>query len=326
MHKLAIIIPTRNRPTLLAQTLRSLQAQTRRPDQVIVVDGSDEPVEGAVGRFELPLRFVRVMPPSLTRQRNAGRQAAAPDATLVGYLDDDIVLEPDALAVMVRFWDRAGPEVGGASFHITNAPYQRPGVLYRLFLIGSLRRGIILKSGFATAVETKDEINRSEWLCGGATIWRREVVDRLTYDEWFGGAANYEDADFSYRAGREWQLVVLRDAKIGHYPPPFDPKKMRLYGEMHVTYRWYFVKKHFRRTFPAFYWSTAGLIGSSFASALLGWSRPAFYSGCGAVVGLAKVLAGRAGAIHKEFRKEEKHSAAYGGGDKGGPPKEGAGR
>ena len=47
MHKLAIIVPTRNRPKLLGILLDSLAAQTQPPHQVIVVDGSDEPLEEA---------------------------------------------------------------------------------------------------------------------------------------------------------------------------------------------------------------------------------------------------------------------------------------
>lgn len=309
MHRLALIIPTRNRPQLLGVLLKSLEAQTVPPHQTIVVDGSDEPIEATLGQYRLPITYVRVFPPSLTKQRNAGRRAVAPDMTLVGYLDDDIVAEPEAVARLIEFWDRAGPKVGGTSFTITNTEYAAPSLLYRLFLIDSTRRGAILRSGYATSIEPTDAVNRAEWLCGGATVWRRDVLDRFDYDEWFAGAANYEDADLSYRIGREYELVVLRDARVGHYPPPFDPKKMRHYGEMHVTYRWYFVRKHFGRTFPAFYWSTLGAIANSFISAAIRWNRAALYSGVGSVVGLAKVLAGRAHGIQKEFRREEKHSS-----------------
>jgi len=310
MHRLALIVPTRNRPMLLGTLLESLAAGSVRPHQTIVVDGSDEPLGASLAAHGLPLTYVRCFPPSLTKQRNAGLRALAPDATLVGYLDDDIVVESEAIRNLLAFWASAGPRVGGTSFNITNTEHHAPGLLYRAFLIDSRRRGVVLRSGYSTSVEPVAPATRVEWLCGGATVWRREIVNRFAYDEWFAGAANYEDADFSYRAGREYELYVLGDARVGHYPPPFDPRKMRHYGEMHVTYRWYFVKKHFGRTFPAFYWATAGVIASHLVSALIRWNRASFYGAVGGLIGLAKVLTGRAEGIHKEFRYEEKHSAA----------------
>lgn len=311
MHRLALIVPTRNRPKLLGQLLESLAAGSVRPHQTIVVDGSDEPIEATLAAHSLPVTYVRVWPPGLTRQRNAGLLALDDGIDLVGYLDDDILVAPDAIENLLRFWQGAGPDVGGVLFHITNTPHRPPSLLYRLFLVESRRRGTILRSGYATSVEPTEAATPSAWLCGGATVWRREIVDRFAYDEWFAGAANYEDADFAYRAGREYRLFVLRDARVEHHPPPFDPKKMRHYGEMHVTYRWYFVKKHFGRTFPAFYWATAGVIASHLVSALIRWNRASFYGAVGGLIGLVKVLVGCAQGIHKEFRREERHSSRY---------------
>jgi len=310
MHKLAIIVPTRNRPRLLGILLDSLEAQARRPHQVIVVDGSDEPLENSLGdRPGLKLTYLRVFPPSLTRQRNAGLRSLRDDITLVGYLDDDIVVEPEAIKNLLGFWNAAGDDVGGTSFHITNTEWRPPSLADRLFLLNSRRRGVVLRSGYATSIEPTGEANPSEWLCGGATVWRREIVDELDYDEWFAGAANYEDADFSYQAGKKFKLYVLREARVEHNPPPLDPKKMLHFGEMHVTYRWYFVRKHFGRTFPWFYWATLGAMGTCFVSSLIRWKRAPFYSGLGTMIGLAKVLTGRARGINKEFRKDESHSA-----------------
>jgi len=40
MFSLSVIIPTKNRPTALAAALKSIDAQTVRPDEVIVIDQS----------------------------------------------------------------------------------------------------------------------------------------------------------------------------------------------------------------------------------------------------------------------------------------------
>src|SRR5688572_15871486 len=116
MHKIALVVPTKDRPDDLRKMLASLETQTRKPDQLIVVDGSEPEVRFVVEEFAAALApdYVRVFPPSLARQRNAGMNAVRPEITLAGYIDDDIVLEPEAVRCMLDFWDAAGPDVGGA--------------------------------------------------------------------------------------------------------------------------------------------------------------------------------------------------------------------
>src|SRR5712691_8256306 len=104
MRKLAFVVPTKDRPDDLRRMLASLRAQTRPPDQLIVVDGSDPDVHDVVAEFsDLKADYVRVFPPSLARQRNAGMQQLRTDIALAGYLDDDVVLEPDAIEKMLAY-------------------------------------------------------------------------------------------------------------------------------------------------------------------------------------------------------------------------------
>src|SRR4029453_15723924 len=125
-HRIAFVVPTKDRPEDLRKMLASLAAQTRRPDQGIVVDGSDPPVrEVGEQASALGAEYVREFPPSLARQRNAGMARLRGDITLAGYLDDDIVLEPDAVQRMLEFWQNAGADTGGAAFTITNNPQPR---------------------------------------------------------------------------------------------------------------------------------------------------------------------------------------------------------
>lgn len=117
-HKIALIIPTRNRPALLAKLLQNLRDQTVQANQVIVVDGSDQPVETEIMQFLSPkVLYMHVYPPSLTKQRNAGIKALDKDMTLAGFLDDDIVLEQEAIEAMLRFWEHCPEDIGGV--HLT---------------------------------------------------------------------------------------------------------------------------------------------------------------------------------------------------------------
>lgn len=244
---IAFVIPTRNRRDDLTRMLTSLAAQTRLPDQLVVVDGSDEgqTIEDVVRAFpQLAADYVRVYPPSLARQRNAGIAVVRPEMDLAGYLDDDLVLEADCVAAMMRFWEQAGATVGGASFNITNIP--RPPVWRFKHWIGmdSPRPGAVLASGYNSMICPVDRTLSTDWLFGGATVWRRAVIDQYPYDEWFIGTGFLEDLDYSHRVRQAWQLWVVADARLEHLSPPIRPSMQYRIGQWEVVNRLYFVRKH----------------------------------------------------------------------------------
>jgi len=229
-HKIALIIPTRNRPELLANLLRSLQAQTVKPHQVIIVDGSDQPIETEIKQFlSHSVSYMRVFPPSLTKQRNEGVKALNENTTLVGYLDDDTVLERDAVEAMLSFWEHCPDDLGGSSFNITNRLSGKVSLFTRLFnklfCLNDDRQGVVLRSGANPVVSPVLKDTYTEWLSGGATVWRRQVLEEFKYDEWFAGGAYVEDIDFSLTVAKKYKMVVLQGARLQHLPPPYDTKR-----------------------------------------------------------------------------------------------------
>ena len=123
MQKIAFVVPTKDRPADLKKMLQSLAEQERKPDQIIIVDGSMPPIKNVLKEFEeLSIDYVAVYPPSLAKQRNAGIAILKKDITLAGYLDDDVALEKDAIKNMLKFWDKADSNIGGTVFNITNTP------------------------------------------------------------------------------------------------------------------------------------------------------------------------------------------------------------
>lgn len=245
MHKLALVVPTKDRPDDLGKLLASLEAQTRAPDQLIIVDGSEPDIRHVISRFpKLKVDYVRVYPPSLSQQRNAGMQRLDPDITLAGYLDDDIVLEPAAVETMLRFWSGADADIGGAAFNITNAARPNWVRLKSLLLVDAAQPGLMLSSGFPSTIGFQQADLDSEWLYGGATVWRREVVNRYAYDEWFLGTGFMEDVDFSFTVRRDHRLKVVAGARLAHYSHPIKLERETLLGRWQVTNRMYFVRKH----------------------------------------------------------------------------------
>jgi len=101
MELLSIVICTRNRSALLAQTLGSL-TQMRIPEdtswEVVVVDNAslDNTSEVATNFWSLlPIRVVREPEVGTSFARNAGAQNAGGD--IIVWLDDDVIVDPGLL-------------------------------------------------------------------------------------------------------------------------------------------------------------------------------------------------------------------------------------
>lgn len=98
-----VLIATQNRPSSLARALRSVAAQTRLPDHVVVVDDSDPGAQSEVEEIVMAMEVDRLhchyMRNHRTRPRAAGawntgidfirRQIADPSSVYVAVLDDD---------------------------------------------------------------------------------------------------------------------------------------------------------------------------------------------------------------------------------------------
>ena len=115
--RVAVVVPTRDRPDALARCLRALEAQVRAPELVVVVDdGSQAPDEvAAVVATSSRARLVRTEGNGPAAARNHGA-VAADGCDLIAFTDDDCVPSAGWLAALVRVAD-AGAEVVAGPTH-----------------------------------------------------------------------------------------------------------------------------------------------------------------------------------------------------------------
>jgi Predicted glycosyltransferases len=286
--------------------LNSVEKQTVMPDQVIIVDGSDEPIENDIQHFlSKGIDYIRVYPPSLTKQRNAGFKVVNEGITLVGYLDDDIELEMNAVEKLLSFWETCADDIGGTSFNITNNPVRKSLTkpLLRFFMIESNVPGKVLRSGFNTGVYPLEQNTYSEWLCGGATVWKKDILDKYEFDEWYKGWAYYEDVEFSHRVARNYKLVVLSDARLEHNPPPYNIKRNYILGKMAVINRYHFVKKNTDLSVSLYYWSLIGEITINIMQSIWERNLGGFRLAFGNISGLIDIVTGKLVQVDVNFRK-----------------------
>jgi len=287
----------------LGKLLDSLAVQTRAPEQIIVVDGGNQTVEALVASYpNLPLTYVREYPPSLARQRNAGMARLAPEISVAGYLDDDLVLEPDATERMAKFWDNAEPEVGGAAFTILNQPLVTGGSISRFFLLNGKIPGRLLPSGWPSQIPTLGRTIETDWLYGGATMWRREVIAEFSYDEWYLGHGYGEDVDFSYRVSRQFRLYVLAEAKVWHFTRPIRLASQHTLGRQQVVNRFYFIRKAGTFSEPAIAWAMFGQLIVNLAASLVRLDSAGLRRFMGNLSGLYAVIRGQTGQIGNYYK------------------------
>jgi glycosyltransferase involved in cell wall biosynthesis len=118
--RISVLIVSYRRPQLLQNCLRSLERQTRLPDEVIVVgvDG-DEATAAVVQKFAQTSIFSCVWgsspAPSIVRQTNLGLDLCSAD--VVAFIDDDAEPFPDWLERIEPYYeDESVGGVGGRDF------------------------------------------------------------------------------------------------------------------------------------------------------------------------------------------------------------------
>jgi len=249
-HMVSLIVATKDRPSDLTRLLESLRLQTIQPVEIVLVDSSSDPIQSLVAGFSgLNLRYLRHWPPSAAAQRNAGIRACMPAATLIGFADDDTVFEPNALERMLGFWESAEPDVLGVSFNIRNYPQRGKAMLKHSALaerlgLYSSRLGRVSPSGWQTIIVGIAETQFVDWVPSTAVVFRREVFDHNTFDEFFESYSYLEDLDLSYTLSRSGRLAVVADAGFSHFPSSGGRVSARVFGRYEVRNRLFFVRKH----------------------------------------------------------------------------------
>jgi len=235
----SVCIATYKRPKELAACLDALIRQTELPDEIIVSDaGGDretrDVVEASRRRQESLIRHCPTERTALPWQRWWAFQHGC--GSIAVFLDDDVRLMPEALAVLGSA-SRQAPDIVGVGFPITydehrpdRAPQERqepqePATIRERWLgIAGARPGSITAGGITVDLPMTNghvEAMDVEWLSGGAMSFRRDVLESIgpldalfaLYDARIGKA---EDAILSSRARRHGRLLVIAGPYARH--------------------------------------------------------------------------------------------------------------
>ena len=288
---LAIIIATKDRPQELKRLLVSIKAQEIKPSQIIIVDGGDGDLGDILRSYsDFGIEYIKLIPPSLTKQRNAGIRAIRNDVTVVAFLDDDITLEKNSLVNMMKFWEYASQETAGACFNNMSEPFKKPGLAEKIFFVNSDRPGTILPSGFQSIPCAVNITMQVDWLIGCAMVYRRSIFNEFSFDEWFDGYARYEDVDFSYRVGKKYKMFVVAEAKVKHYVKLEKIENSFNLGKMEAINRLYFVKKNRNLSPILCCWSMLGIMLNNIFKVMFGHGARYRLRANGAIAGFIELF------------------------------------
>jgi glycosyltransferase involved in cell wall biosynthesis len=104
--EISAIVPTYNRATLIATTLRSLLTQSCKPAEVIVVDdGSSDDTEAVVRTFGAAVKYIRIDNSGPCRARNVGVRASC--SQYIAFCDSDDIWLSDKLEQQFKIFEAA---------------------------------------------------------------------------------------------------------------------------------------------------------------------------------------------------------------------------
>lgn len=287
---LTLCIPTKDRRSDLTRLLKSVQNQVRLPDDIIIVDGSEFPIEDLLGDFpQLPIRYFRCRPPSLPKQRNVAIKELKNNANWIGFLDDDLELLPETLFKLEKFILEKSIIDGGVGLSILNQPLSKASWFDSIFFLDQGQGGRITKSGYPASIRIYDQPYQVDWLYGGATFWSMKSLQNFKFDEWFSGTGYMEDVDFSYRVSQNYPLWIC-PAACYHFSHPINPTKQMLIGVWQICSFWYFKQKNTKTSLLLAFWSCLGLTLKNGLMSLFRFDFGSFKRFMGNISGIFRVL------------------------------------
>ena len=200
----SLVLTVLNEAASIERLLLSVAAQSRPPDEIVVVDGgSTDGTTAFLERWQahLPLRLLHRPGANISAGRNAGIAAAC--GTIIAVTDAGVRLEPDWLAQLLAPFaplpDPAAPAIVAGFFAPDpQTPFERARV--------------------ATVLPTRDDIDPTTFLPSSRSIaFQREAWARVGgYPEWLDYC---EDLIFDLRLREAGLTIAFAPEAVAQFRP-----------------------------------------------------------------------------------------------------------
>ena len=261
--KVSIIICTKDRPLDLMICLKSIFAQSVKPEEIIIIDSSNS--EEKINQLR---EFIRendiikhyAVKVGLTRARNIGIEKSIGE--IIIFVDDDVILDQDYLYQILKIFDTY-ENVGLVTGNILQADMatrtfprliknsfikEMRNVFFFLFFLHRYGNGYFLPSGLPRYIACNKRIKMIECVQGANMAFRRNVLDEFHFDEHFKGYSFMEDCDISYRVSRKFKVIFTPFAELIHKISPLSRDSDKYRAKMLLENHFYLFRKNFPQT------------------------------------------------------------------------------
>ena len=284
--KISVIVPTLNRREDLSEFLDTLLAQTRLPEELVIVDAGTDHIDDLV-RARLvgsPIEFkYDRSEPGTSLQRNIG--VGMSDGEILFFLDDDGLYEPDYIERTLEcFALDFDPPVGGVMGSALN-PTVRRGLKQQITRAFGLTHTVggdtpgMYSSGGVIWLACPSRPVPVPVAATGRVAYRRQCMLEEQFSEYMPGYTHAEDVELAFRIGRRWTILQTPDAQVEQ---KFSPVSRISFGNRagRVVYSHFYFFKHHRPHdlyhLGAFAWANVGLAALTVGEGLKkGGARPA---------------------------------------------------
>jgi glycosyltransferase involved in cell wall biosynthesis len=302
---LSIIVPTKNRAADLAITLRSVLAQTRQPDEIVIVDQSDSnetrrAVDKLTAELKIQPKIIYVHDKNIhgaSQASNRGFEEC--HGTHILLLDDDVTLQPDYIETCMAKMQNTPWLDGIAGYRkVPGEKVLRTRIFWLgLFYVGPFRYYFHNMRAMYRALKKKmnNRLFLLEAIGGGWFLIKRRVFEHTKYDENLVGIC--EDQDFFLRASPRFQFALTTETYVIHRKSTansylINRVKNKEHHECKMLSMGYLYKKNLRSTLVndlCYGWLCIGLLLDAVRSSLFSFS---FGPIKGALIGGLKIIHG----------------------------------
>lgn len=282
MISFLLVIPTYKRPDALTATIESVLANSLLPTEILIIDDDTTSSElltsftNQAAEKGIALTYHKKDHTQLRRGLSESKNWAATLATsdIVLYLDDDVILDTNYCAELMKVWADHADEtalIGVGGRISNNRSTGRFEQIYRtLFGLTGECAWDVNAVGFQVWDEGVQETQKSYYLHGGVSSYRRQLLVEQPFAMFSGGRTGLEDVEHCLRtklAG--YHFYYTPHAHLTHHPAPDGREAVYAAAKKESRNRLEIFARHCDHGSLArlhFVWATIGWIGKKVLS------------------------------------------------------------
>jgi GT2 family glycosyltransferase len=284
INDISVVIPTYNRVEDLRITLETLAPLSKKLNEVIIVDQSNNNLTKnlikKISKRYKNIRYIFSSTPAITIARNLGLKNSDKNSKIICFIDDDVTIKEDYFKEIIRVFNEY-KQAKAAAVYIKEdiSLFKRlndfENMIRKFFFLQYAEKNkarIISAFGNTYPKDLKRVIN-SQWLQGANMVYKKEVFREQMFDENLLGYTIAEDTDFSYRLYKKYtdSIFITPFANITHRYSQIERHPTEKMAMINQIDHFYFNFKNLNKNIfqqLVFIWANIGILKLRFLNLL----------------------------------------------------------